>query len=371
MAEQIDPKELRRAFGSFVTGVTVVTTVDQYGTYQGVTANSFSSVSLDPPLVLWSQATNARSFTSFRDADHFVVNILAEQQQDLSQRFATQGIEKFDGIRFHLRLGAIPALEECCAYIECKKVAIYPGGDHVVYLGEVLRVEHTERRPLVFARGKYMRATEHEVSVPAPSGLSPHIAHNSAIRMGTSAIAELARELGVTAALGVWGNRGATIIRWESAPLEAEGSETVVYSQHLRTGMVVSPIHSATGLLFTSLLPTDVTAEAIDEAFSEVSRNSESETCAVREAYEQKAAQVRRDRYALSRPRNFAHTIGLSAPVFDRDGNVVLALSVLHAESEDESANARMRRDVLAAAERLSALLGHQPATSTTAHVAH
>jgi len=371
MAEQIDTKELRRAFGSFVTGVTVMTTVDQDGTYQGVTANSFSSVSLDPPLVLWSQATNARSFAAFRDVDHFVVNILAEHQQDLSQRFATQGIDKFDGIRFHLRLGAIPVLEECCAYIECKKVAIYPGGDHVVYLGKVLRVEYIERRPLVFSRGKYMRASEHEVSASLRGGLPPHVAHNRAIRLGSSVIAGLAKELGVTAGLGVWGNRGATIIRWESYFRGAGSSDAAVHSHHIRTGMVVSPIHSATGLLFTSLLPKDVTAEALDEAFSEVGRDGEAMAWAARKAYEQKVAQVRRDGYAMSRPQNLASTIGLSAPVFDRDGNVVLALSVLHTESTDESANERTRRNVLAAAERLSVSLGHQRANSITEHVAH
>ncbi|NCV13935.1 MAG: flavin reductase [Betaproteobacteria bacterium] len=105
-------------------------------------------------MVLWSQAISAQTFTFFRDSNHLVVNILTEQQQDQSQRFATQGIDKFDRVRFHLRLGAIPTLHECCAYVECIKVPNYARGDCVVYLGELLRVEYTERRSLVFARGK-------------------------------------------------------------------------------------------------------------------------------------------------------------------------------------------------------------------------
>eukprot|EP01034_Spumella_vulgaris_P045175 gene45175-56254_t len=187
-ASTLDTRELRNVFGSFVTGVTVVTTLDPDGQYQGVTANSFSSVSLDPPLVLWSQATNARSFAAFRDADHFVVNILAEHQRDVSQRFAKTGSDKFEGVATRERMGGVPALEECCAWVECRKVAMYPGGDHVVYLGEVLAMERTARRPLAFAQGKYMLAYEHELNFTLEKSNSAHMAHNDAVRMASAAL---------------------------------------------------------------------------------------------------------------------------------------------------------------------------------------
>jgi flavin reductase (DIM6/NTAB) family NADH-FMN oxidoreductase RutF len=108
----MDQRELRQVFGSFVTGVTVITTVDAQGQDQGVTANSFSSVSLDPPLVLWSQARAAKSFSAFQSAEHFMVNILAEQQRDLSQRFATSGTDKFKDLVVQRRLGGLPALAD-------------------------------------------------------------------------------------------------------------------------------------------------------------------------------------------------------------------------------------------------------------------
>ena len=158
-------RELRDAFGAFATGVTVVTTVDAQGVYQGVTANSFSSLSLDPPLVLWSQALGARSFPAFRDASHFVVNILASDQLEVSRRFASSGADKFVGLTIRHGRTGLPALPGCCAWIECRKVAMHPGGDHMIHVGEVLSFEHHERPPLVFFRGRYSVAVEH----PDPS----------------------------------------------------------------------------------------------------------------------------------------------------------------------------------------------------------
>ena len=109
-ARLFDSRELRRTLGTFVTGVTVVTTIDEEGKFHGVTANSFSSVSLDPPLVLWSQAVKAQSHPVFFKTERFAVNILAEDQIDLSNRFAKSSPEKFAGLKVDIGLGGVPLL---------------------------------------------------------------------------------------------------------------------------------------------------------------------------------------------------------------------------------------------------------------------
>lgn len=352
----MDTRELRNVLGSFVTGVTVVTTVDADGRYQGVTANSFSSVSLDPPLVLWSQATRARSYPAFRDADHFVVNILAEHQRDMSQRFATAGVDKFDGIATQPRAGGVPALLECCAWIECRKVATYPGGDHVVYLGEVLDMERTGRRPLAFAQGKYMLAYEHEQNFTLESSNSAHMAHNDAVRMATAALPEVAARLGVTVGLGVWGNRGPTIVRWEMSP------QAPVHE--LRCGIVVSPVSSATGLLFSACLPEAMTDAAVREAFDTLAAGGSEALAAARTLYAQRLAEVRRTGLATSRPAALGDVVGFSAPVFDGSGLMVLALSAVKQGSGDAGEDERIAQSLLAAARKLSARLGCQVSSS-------
>ena len=153
---QIDPKEFRNTLGSFVTGVTIVTTIDAEGRPYGLTANSFSSVSLDPPLVLWSQALKAPSHSVFRDAERFSISILAQDQIELSNKFSRGGEPKFDGVNLKEGLGGIPLIEGCSATLECKRIAAYPGGDHLVFLGEVERIERSGRPPLGFYGGRYV-----------------------------------------------------------------------------------------------------------------------------------------------------------------------------------------------------------------------
>jgi len=153
-----DPLELRRAFGSFATGVTIVTALDLRGRPVGLTANSFSSVSLDPPLVLWSQSLAAPSHGVFREAGRFAISILAEDQAGLSDRFARGGGDKFAGVAVRAGLDGLPLIEGAAACLECARVAIYPGGDHAIFLGRVERFERHGRRPLVFAGGRYLPA---------------------------------------------------------------------------------------------------------------------------------------------------------------------------------------------------------------------
>ncbi|MEO6021803.1 MAG: flavin reductase family protein [Burkholderiales bacterium] len=156
----IDPRALRRALGSFVTGVTVVTTRSHDGELAGLTVNSFSSVSLSPPLVLWSLALTAVSFEIFERASHFAVNILAEDQIHISERFATSGGDKFAGVKVREGLAGVPLLEDVAASFICRNTFRYPGGDHIILVGEVISYDQTEREPLLYSRGRYMGTGE-------------------------------------------------------------------------------------------------------------------------------------------------------------------------------------------------------------------
>lgn len=155
-----DAQELRRVMGMFATGVTVITTREESGKPYGLTANAVTSVSLTPPLLLICVDRAAESYPQFFDSKIFVLNILAESQEDLSLRFATSGGDKFTGIRYRLgRLGT-PILEGTLGHVECRIVETHEAGDHVIHLGEVEHAESADGRPLIFFRGRYRRLTE-------------------------------------------------------------------------------------------------------------------------------------------------------------------------------------------------------------------
>ena len=155
MADQeFDTLSLRDALGNFATGVTVVTAKGEDGMLAGVTANSFNSVSLDPPLVLWSLDRGSPSLKVLENASHFCVHILAEGQNDLCRKFARSGDDKFNGVEFAEGLGGAPILTGCLAHFECRNVVHHDGGDHVIIVGEVERFETTEGEPLIFFRGQ-------------------------------------------------------------------------------------------------------------------------------------------------------------------------------------------------------------------------
>ena len=152
----IDPQEYRNALGCFVTGVTVVTTLKPDGERIGLTVNSFNSVSIDPPLILFSLARQALSLPHFRDTDHFAVNVLQEGQLHLSNNFARSSTEKWDDVTVHVGETGCPLLPGCAAIFECRKYAEYDGGDHVIFVGEVLSMEADHGAdPLVYHRGQY------------------------------------------------------------------------------------------------------------------------------------------------------------------------------------------------------------------------
>lgn len=151
------PRHLRDVLGSFTTGVVVVTTRGEAGRPIGLTINSFNSVSLDPPLILWSLALKAPSLGAFRATDSFVINILGAHQEDLGRRFATPSADKFAGIDWEPGLTGAPVLEDTAAHLECRVHARYPGGDHEIYLGEVVALQDRGHEPLVYHRGAFRR----------------------------------------------------------------------------------------------------------------------------------------------------------------------------------------------------------------------
>jgi len=163
--EQLDTRAFRDALGHFATGVTIVTTRDESGAFIGVTANSFNSVSMDPPMVLWSLDKGAHSLKAYETAEHFVVHVLAADQVSLSKRFATSGkTDKFRGVSFTEGIGGAPVLDGCAAHFQCRKSFIYEGGDHVILVGEVVTFEASGRSSLVFHKGSYAVSQPHPVS---------------------------------------------------------------------------------------------------------------------------------------------------------------------------------------------------------------
>ncbi|HEV8693909.1 MAG TPA: flavin reductase family protein [Lysobacter sp.] len=153
----IDPALLRRVLGAFVTGVTVVTTRTAAGDPVGITVNSFNTVSLSPPLVLWSLSLRAASFDAFVRSSHFVVNVLGAHQIPLSERFATTGGDKFAGVAWRKALADMPLLDGTAASFTCRNAHRFPGGDHLIFVGEVVAFEQGECAPLVYANGGYAK----------------------------------------------------------------------------------------------------------------------------------------------------------------------------------------------------------------------
>jgi len=164
----IDPRELRTALGKYATGVTVVTTRGPDGKLEGLTANSFAAVSLDPPLVLWSLRRNAPSLQRFLDAGHFAINILGSEHSHLSKHFATPRADKFESVTFAEGLGGCPLLDDPLAHFECTTEMTTQGGDHVIFIGRVRRMSSRDGHPLIFSGGAYCT----RVPIPAEQELA-------------------------------------------------------------------------------------------------------------------------------------------------------------------------------------------------------
>ena len=325
VAASFDPRQLRDVLGTFVTGVTVVTTRDKSGTAHGVTANSFSSVSLDPPLVLWSQSLTSKSYPAFRDSDHFAVNILADDQVAISNHFAKSREDKFSGIAHTVGIGDVPVLDGAAGHLECVKVAAYPSGDHVIYIGRVERIGSSSRRGLAYSSGKYVVPYSHDL------GTMPHRLGNmeaarlESIRSVIGQMRDIASEVGEhTLCLGVWGNHGPTAIHWEPSAQPV--------SDQLRTGLVMSMTRSATGRAFSAFIPPETSRPFIEEDIR--SFPTDHETVSARLAnLERELGDIRERGMARSigSTPSLLHQIAVNAfsvPIRNANGDMVMALSL-------------------------------------------
>lgn len=162
MSNEFDSRAFRNACGQFLTGVTIVTTKGEDGQPVGVTANSFSSVSLDPPLILVCLDKRLVSLPSFLNSKGHAVHVLALEQEEISSRFATRGADKFSGLSHESGLYDAPILPNALVAFECRTHSIVEAGDHVILIGEVERyqTQETERPPLGYLRGKYTTSVE-------------------------------------------------------------------------------------------------------------------------------------------------------------------------------------------------------------------
>ena len=156
LAPSFSVPDFRAALGMFATGVTIVTARAPNGTPVGLTANSFNSVSLSPPLVLWSLARSAASMPAFEQGSHYTINILSAEQHALAARFASKAVDRFDGVLFHEGAGGAPVLDGAAAVFECFNRSRYEEGDHVIFVGEVERCSaRPGAQPLIFPGGRY------------------------------------------------------------------------------------------------------------------------------------------------------------------------------------------------------------------------
>lgn len=153
-----DPRQLRNALGRFPTGVTVITTRAPDGKREALTANSFSALSLAPPLVLWSLVSKSASLPGFLASGHFAIHVLASGQSDVSHRFATPSADKFAGLAVEEGLGGSPLLPGVLAVFECSTEHTQEAGDHVLFIGRVHRIGYRDGDPLIFNAGRYCTA---------------------------------------------------------------------------------------------------------------------------------------------------------------------------------------------------------------------
>ena len=153
----IDKSELRRVMGHFATGVTVITTRDENGRPFGLTANAVTSVSLTPPLILVCVDKTADTYPYFDRSKVFTVNILSDGQEGISRRFATTGIEKFEGVGYHRTETGCAVLDDAVGHLDCRIIDSYDAGDHTIYMGEVLSADANDVPPLLFFRGGYRK----------------------------------------------------------------------------------------------------------------------------------------------------------------------------------------------------------------------
>ncbi|SUB83576.1 p-hydroxyphenylacetate 3-hydroxylase, reductase component [Pragia fontium] len=182
--DALDPRAFRRALGNFATGITIVTAALPDGNKVGVTANSFNSVSLDPPLVLWSIDKRSASYSTFEQASHFAINVLAADQINLSNQFARAQEDKFAGVVHECGLGGAPLLNDCAARFQCEQYQQVDGGDHWIMIGKVVAFDDCGRAPLLYHQGAYSmvlpypRLQKKEQCCATSSNMQGRLRHN-------------------------------------------------------------------------------------------------------------------------------------------------------------------------------------------------
>jgi flavin reductase (DIM6/NTAB) family NADH-FMN oxidoreductase RutF len=156
-AEQrkFDSAQFRQALSQFATGVTIITTRLADGSFRGLTASSFNTVSLDPPLVLWSLSSGANSLPIFSGNSHYVINVLGADQAELAERFSRRSDNPFEGVEYTLSRTGLPILKGGTAWFECHNRSRYPEGDHVIFVGEVEDCAMTSQASLLFHNGQF------------------------------------------------------------------------------------------------------------------------------------------------------------------------------------------------------------------------
>ena len=334
-------RALRDAFGTFVTGVTVVTTCDAEGELAGCTANSFSSVSIDPPLVLWSLAHSSRCYDIFAKSDRFTINVLSEAQRPLSQLFASRGADKFGNAKWAPGLGGVPVLHGALAYMECRKYASYPGGDHTIFVGEVENFQRQPQRPLVFGGGRYMLAIDN-----LPSGSSIELREGNrarfhAERLAIALLAEIRGQIGQSVAISIWGNEGPVTLYWEIRDDQI--------TTDIQVGHVCSLVDTATGRAFAAFLPPELTNHLRDGHLAR--------TRLTHAEYDLLLAEVRRVGYARVANEKTG-LLSLAAPVYDDSGLMMLALTAAMPLTDDRDSDLPLK--LLTQAGELSRQLGHR-----------
>lgn len=162
-SENTDSLILRKIMGKFTTGVAIATTIDDEANPVGITINSLTSVSLNPPLILFCIAKNSGTLNAFINAQNFVINILSKQQIEISRRFSKFNIDKFSDIQTSKTQNNIPFFEKSLAVYECEKTQIYEGGDHYIFIGEIKKAKaNNEAEPLVYYSGHYTKIMKAE-----------------------------------------------------------------------------------------------------------------------------------------------------------------------------------------------------------------
>ena len=165
----LDPRDFRNALGTFATGVTIITAMADDGKPYGLTCNSFASVSINPPLVLWSLGMYSQGLPIFQNASHFAVNVLGVSQAPLAAKFAKSGVDRFTGVDWKPGLGKAPLIADSVAYFQCRAASRYYGGDHVIFLGAVEAYAYNRREPLLFLGSGFGRFVSADAKVPASS----------------------------------------------------------------------------------------------------------------------------------------------------------------------------------------------------------